>query len=59
MLIKTHKTTKQRLLTKRIGSLVSSFYLLDEKNNKIQDGLNIYGKPYYKVAVCLNENILN
>ncbi len=56
-LIKTHKKTKQRLLLKKGRGIVSTFYLLDENDNKIKDGLNVYGKPYYKVAVCRSKNI--
>ena len=57
MLINNHKITKQRLSIKRVGSLVSSFYLLDDNNNKIKDGLNVYGLTHYKTVVCLNVNI--
>ncbi len=56
-MIKTHKRTKQRLLYKRGGSIISTYYVLDKEDNKIQEGFNVYGEPYYKVAVCLNKNL--
>jgi hypothetical protein len=57
MLIKTHKETKQRLLLKKDSGLVSTFYILDDKDNKIQDGYKVDESPYYKVAICLNKNV--
>lgn len=57
MLIKTHKETNQTLLTKRAGSVVSSFYLLDNNNNKIKDGVNVHGLTSYKTVVCLNKSV--
>lgn len=57
-MIKTHKLTNQRLLFKRGNSGVSTMYLLDENDNKIQDGFNVKNEPYYKVAVCLNKNLI-
>lgn len=57
MLIKTHKKTKQRLILKKDSGLVSSFYILDDKDNKIQDGYKVDGSTYYKVSICLNKNV--
>tara|TARA_R110000796_G_C14302733_1_gene405476 strand:+ start:220 stop:393 length:174 start_codon:yes stop_codon:yes gene_type:complete len=55
-MIKTHKITQQRLLLKKSNGLVSTFFLLDNKYNKIKDGHNSIGKDYFKIVVCLNEN---
>ncbi len=57
-MIKTHKKTNKKLLFKRGSSLVATYYVLDKNDNKIQNGYNTKGQPYYKVAVCLNENLI-
>jgi len=57
-MIKTHKKTKQRLLLKRGSSLVSTLFILDANDNKMQNGLNSNLEPYYKVVICLNENLI-
>ena len=56
-MIKTHKKTRQRLLQKSGSNLVSTLYVLDENDNKIQDGYNVKGEPYFKIAICLNKNL--
>ncbi|AGO48397.1 hypothetical protein Phi10:1_gp056 [Cellulophaga phage phi10:1] len=63
-MIKTHKITKQRLLLKRDSGLVSTFFVLDEFDNKILDKnkygrqmYNVNGDKSYKIAICLNKNI--
>ena len=65
MLIKTHKITGARLLIKRSNSLVSTLFVLDEfnmkildKNNKGQQLYNVNGGKRYKIAICLNKNLL-
>lgn len=54
----THKHTNQKLLLKKNYGEVSIFYLLDCFGNKIQEGRNIHSEPYFKVGVCLNENVI-
>lgn len=60
----THKKTKQRLLLKKDSGLISTLYVLDEKDNKIIEKndrgftlLNVKGKPRHKLAICLTENL--
>lgn len=64
-MIKIHKKTKQRLLLKRGNSLVSTLYVLDKNDNKILDKnsrgkqlRNVNGDKRYKIAICLNENLI-
>jgi hypothetical protein len=64
-MIVTHKKTNQRLLYKTSNSLVSTLYVLDEQDNKVLDTnergnslLDINGNERYKMAVCLNENLI-
>jgi len=57
-MIKTHKITGQRLLLKKSGSLVSTFFILDENDEKIPDGRNCKFEPCFKISVCLNKNII-
>ena len=64
-MIKTHKKTKQRLLLKRGNSLVSTLYVLDSEDNKILDKnsrgkqlINVNGENRYKIAICLNSNLI-
>lgn len=57
-MIKIHKRTGQKLLLKSSGSLVSTLYVLDDTGNKIPDGRNCKFEPAYKIAVCLNKNLI-
>jgi len=65
-MIKTHKRTNKRLLLKSSNSLVSTLFVLDENDNKIIDTdsvtkkhtWDINGNPVYKIAICLNENLI-
>ena len=64
-MIKTHKRTNQRLLLKKDSGLVSTIFLLDENDNKILDKnsigkqlRNVNGENRYKIAICLNNNLI-
>lgn len=61
-----HKKTKQRLLLKKSGDLVSTYYVLDNNLNKILDKnefgkewFNVNGNKVYKTAICHNENVIS
>lgn len=63
-MIKTHKRTKQRLLMETQRDVVSTLFILDEYDNRVlyNNSLgkpihNVDGTPYYKMAVCLNDNL--
>ena len=63
-MIKTHKTTKQRLLLKKDRGLVSTLFILDKNDCKILDtnknGRHFYNannEKVYKMAICLNTNL--
>ena len=64
-MILTHKKTKQRLLLKTSDNLVSTLYVLDKQDNKVLDTnergktlLDVNGNKRYKMAVCLNNNLV-
>jgi hypothetical protein len=57
-MIKTHKRTGQKLLVKSSNDLVSTLFILDGNNEKIPNGRNSMGKPSFKIAVCLNQNLI-
>ena len=64
-MILTHKNTKKRLLFKTSNSLVSTLYVLDNEDNKIVETnergitlLDINGNTRYKMAICLNDNLI-
>lgn len=60
-----HKLTGGKMLLKTKGDTVSTFYHLDENNEKIRDteivskhpAIDIHGNPAYKIAVCHNDNL--
>ena len=63
--MKTHKVTKQRMLLKKDYGAVSSLFILDDKGNKIPDTningrrfVNAEGEIIYKLAICLNKNLI-
>ena len=65
-MIYKHKKTNQKLLLKKRGSLVSTYFKLDEKNNKIPNYLSkknkhplkdVNGNLCYEVAICSNDNV--
>lgn len=57
MKIYRHKGTSNFLGLKKQNKKVSSFYVLDEKLNKIENGYNCKREIAYKVAICLNYNV--
>jgi hypothetical protein len=64
-MILTHKKTKQRLLFKTSNSLVSTLYVLDNEDNKVfetnelgRTPLDVNGNKRYKMAICLNDNLV-
>lgn len=64
-MIKTHKRTGQKLLLKNNNGKVSTLYLLDDKGDKILDKnksgrilLDSLGRKRYKIAICLNQNLI-
>ena len=64
-MIRTHTKTKQRLLLKNDSGLVSTLFVLDENDNKILDKndnnvqlCNVEGEKTFKIAICLNENLI-
>ena len=57
MEIKTHKVTGQFFEVKREEKGVSILYLLNENNQRINNGCNVYGKTSYKTAICLTKNL--
>lgn len=57
-MIFTHKKTGQKLLLKSGSILVSTLFILDVNNEKIPDGRSCRFEPAFKMAVCLNENLI-
>lgn len=57
-MIKIHKITGQKLLLKSSNNLVSTLFVLDENNEKIPDGRNCNFEPVFKIAICLNKNLI-
>jgi hypothetical protein len=64
-MIKIHKLTNQKMLVKNDTGTVSTLYVLDENNEKILEknnqGHQLYNvnlEPRYKIAICLNSNLL-
>ena len=57
-MIKIHKITGQKLLLKSSNNLVSTLFILDENNEKIPDGRNCNFEPFFKMAICLNKNLI-
>ena len=57
-MIKTHKITGQRFLLKKANASISTLFILDKNNNKIVDGRNCNFEIAYKMAICLNKNII-
>ncbi len=63
-MIFTHKITGQKLLLKKQGNLVSTYYVVDNQGNKLiqktQFGRNMIdtnGNQAYQVAVVDNQNV--
>jgi hypothetical protein len=64
-MIKTHNKTNQKFLFITCNRLVSTLYVLDKSNNKVPEKnnkgkhlLDADGNKRYKLAICLNKNLL-
>ena len=44
---------------KSVNGKVVTFYHLDPKNKRIQDGFNIHGEPSYKIGITTKAKILS
>lgn len=57
MALYAHNLTGVNLLLKKKYKKVSSFYLLDDNLNKIENGFNCNREKHFKIRICLNKNV--
>lgn len=54
----THKLTGRKLEMKKRYNQISTMYVLDENENRIEAGLNVMGKTRHETQIVKNENLL-